>query len=102
MHLEICWKHASTSSPPTTAQSTSNPTEHRLSEDVAQLKFSRLCELVADALQNRKEALERVGMTGIRVGGASHPGPGNEGYEAYAGWYGPQHTPGIPQAELAQ
>eukprot|EP00973_Karenia_brevis_P004327 592941-Karenia_brevis.AAC.1 len=22
--------------------------------------------------------------------------------EAYAGWHGPQHTPGIPQAELAQ
>eukprot|EP00973_Karenia_brevis_P033721 4649823-Karenia_brevis.AAC.1 len=44
----------------------------------------------------------QVAIAGIRVGETSHPGLGNEGFEAYAGWYGLQHTPGIPQAELAQ
>eukprot|EP00973_Karenia_brevis_P029407 4056352-Karenia_brevis.AAC.1 len=44
----------------------------------------------------------QVGMTGIRVGEASHSGPATEGFEAYSGWHGLQNNPGIPQAELAQ
>eukprot|EP00973_Karenia_brevis_P019304 2646782-Karenia_brevis.AAC.1 len=42
-------------------------------------------------------------MTGARVGEASDPGPtSSTSWDAYSGWHGPQSTPGIPQAELAQ
>eukprot|EP00973_Karenia_brevis_P090593 12403351-Karenia_brevis.AAC.1 len=51
---------STTSSQPQPLQSTSNPAVDISSDPLGALKFSRLYELVADALRNRKEDLEKV------------------------------------------